>query len=635
MGSVRAAFRSRASIASGIALVLLAACGGGDDGGNAPTGPTGTGIAIVAGNFQLAKYGTTVAVAPAVKITNANGPVAGVQVTFTPATGSGSVTGGTATTDANGVAAVGSWTLSPAPGINTLRATAGALTVNISATATPGPVSAISTSLGNNQDGVENARLTSPVQVLVTDGTYPIRNVQVDFTVTSGGGSLDVPNQVTNADGLATLGGWKLGAIGVNTITATVRGTSYSTTFTATAAALQITAFTKVDAPHSDNQTGFYGNISSHRVAVQVMNQYNNPAEGVVVTFAIATGGGTIVKAIDTTGVNGQAEVGTWRYGSTAAQSITASAAAAAPPAPLTFTATATPVPASAFKIEVRYPDGEPSAEIKAAFDAAAAKWSSIVVGDLEDIVITGTDSMEAITVAGNPCIPVVKNQTLDDVVIYAYVKPIDGARGVLGFATPIYLRDSDSTTINGCMTFDVEDMEMLATAGQLVATITHEMGHVLGIGTLWTYKPLAVNTCNSGTPTTKPYFIGGSALQAFRSVIAPGVAWTDPMVPLEGAGSCGDGTRDGHPSEAIFKNELMTGYIDQFSNPLSVVSASFLRDLGLTVNDLAADPYTLPYGLPTARMTAAEGTRLNEIHVDDPVRMVDQRGRTKRIVER
>ena len=109
--------------------------------------------------------------------------------------------------------------------------------------------------------------MTAPVQVEVTDGTYPIRGVQVDFAVASGGGSLDIPNQTTNIDGIATLGGWKLGEAGVNTITATVRGTSLSTTFTANAAVLQISAFTKVE---GDNQAGFYGNISPKRATVEV-----------------------------------------------------------------------------------------------------------------------------------------------------------------------------------------------------------------------------------------------------------------------------------------------------------------------------------------------------------------------------
>jgi hypothetical protein len=186
--------------------VILSACGGGSDGPAAPQAPIVTGMAIVAGNFQVARYGTPLAIAPSVKLTNTAGPVPGAQVVFAPATGSGSVTGATVTTDANGVATVGRWTLSAAPGINTLKVTSGTITVSISATATPGPAAVITMAQGNNQSGVERSRVPSSLQVLVTDGTYPVRGAQVDFAVASGGGSLDVPNQTTTADGIATLG---------------------------------------------------------------------------------------------------------------------------------------------------------------------------------------------------------------------------------------------------------------------------------------------------------------------------------------------------------------------------------------------------------------------------------------------
>ena len=84
-----------------------------------------------------------------------------------------------------------------------------------------------------------------------------------------------------------------------------------------------------------------------------------------------------------------------------------------------------------------------------------------------------------------------------------------------------------------------------------------------------------------------------------------------------------------------LLVNELMTGYIDPTSNPLSAVSASFLRDLGLQVNDLAADPYTVPWGLPALRMNAAGGVQLNEMQVNPPIHMIDRNGRTTRIIER
>src|SRR2546425_11988004 len=63
-----------------------------------------------------------------VRAKDANGnPVAEVAVTFTPTVGSGSVTGGTQTTNGSGIATVGSWTLSATAGSNTLTATSGSL----------------------------------------------------------------------------------------------------------------------------------------------------------------------------------------------------------------------------------------------------------------------------------------------------------------------------------------------------------------------------------------------------------------------------------------------------------------------------------------------------------------------------
>src|SRR5438105_14718001 len=66
--------------------------------------------------------------APAVIVKDANGnPVAQVAVTFAVAPGNGTITGASQTTNASGVATVGSWTLSATAGPNTLTATSGSL----------------------------------------------------------------------------------------------------------------------------------------------------------------------------------------------------------------------------------------------------------------------------------------------------------------------------------------------------------------------------------------------------------------------------------------------------------------------------------------------------------------------------
>ncbi|MGH7718180.1 MAG: hypothetical protein ACREON_04970, partial [Gemmatimonadaceae bacterium] len=80
-----------------------------------------------AGDAQAAPPNTTLPVAPAVVVQDVLGrPIAGVVLTFTVTSGGGRVTGGTVTSNASGIAAVGSWTLGPAPGLNTLAVTSDA-----------------------------------------------------------------------------------------------------------------------------------------------------------------------------------------------------------------------------------------------------------------------------------------------------------------------------------------------------------------------------------------------------------------------------------------------------------------------------------------------------------------------------
>src|SRR5439155_4697971 len=99
-------------------------------------------------------------------------PVAEVAVTFAPAAGSGSVTGGTQTTNGSGIATVGSWTLSATAGPNTLTATSGTLSgspVTFTATGTAGAAATIAKSSGDNLTGQVATRLQTPHVVLVSD----------------------------------------------------------------------------------------------------------------------------------------------------------------------------------------------------------------------------------------------------------------------------------------------------------------------------------------------------------------------------------------------------------------------------------------------------------------------------------
>jgi Big-like domain-containing protein len=91
----------------------------------APAPPTR--VVMVGGNNQSARTGQAVAVAPAVRVTDAEGrPVAGFGVTFAVTEGGGSVVGAFQLTNEEGIARVGGWTLGAA-GPNTLEAGAGSL----------------------------------------------------------------------------------------------------------------------------------------------------------------------------------------------------------------------------------------------------------------------------------------------------------------------------------------------------------------------------------------------------------------------------------------------------------------------------------------------------------------------------
>ncbi|MDO9034722.1 MAG: PEGA domain-containing protein, partial [Methanoregula sp.] len=96
-----------------------------------------TQIAVNAGNNQSAPVNTAVTIPPSVIVKDMNNnPVSGAPVNFAVPTGSGLISGTSATTGSNGIAAVGSWVLGPTAGTHTLTATSGSLTTSFTANAT-------------------------------------------------------------------------------------------------------------------------------------------------------------------------------------------------------------------------------------------------------------------------------------------------------------------------------------------------------------------------------------------------------------------------------------------------------------------------------------------------------------------
>ncbi|HEX2188613.1 MAG TPA: Ig-like domain-containing protein, partial [Longimicrobiaceae bacterium] len=292
-------------------------------------------MAVQAGDGLTATAGSAVATAPAVRITDASGnPVGGVGVTFAVASGGGSVTGPTATTDASGVAAVGSWTLGTTAGANTLTATAGALSTTFSATGTAGAAANIAKTAGDGLSAAVGTSIDTAPAVTVTDQYgNPIAGVSVTFAA-SGDGSVTGSPATTNASGVATVGSWTLATTaGANTLTATAG--ALSTTFSATGTA---GAAANIAKSAGDGLSAAVGTAIGTAPSVTVTDQYGNPVAGVSVTFA-ASGDGSVTGSPATTNASGVATLGSWTLATTAgANTLTATAGALT----TTFSATGT-----------------------------------------------------------------------------------------------------------------------------------------------------------------------------------------------------------------------------------------------------------------------------------------------------
>jgi subtilisin-like proprotein convertase family protein len=223
------------------------------------------------------------------------------------------------------------------------------------------------------------------------------------------------------------------------------------------------------------------------------------------------------------------------------------------------------PAQTAPFAIDVRFRGGLTEAQ-QDAFAAAAERWSQIIVGDVPDVTVGG--------------------ETIDDVVIEAEGVPIDGPGKVLGQAGPTTLRPGSLLPAQGVMSFDTADLAQMEADGSLVRVIMHEMAHVLGFGTIWDQLGLL-----QGAGSANPTFTGAAAIREFAALRGEGAA---PMaVPVANVG--GAGTRDSHWREAVFANELMTGFLDTGVNPISRMTVGSLEDLGYEVDYGAADPYVLP----------------------------------------
>lgn len=438
-------------------------------------------------------------------------------------------------------------------------------------------------------------------------------NVTVTFAVTGGGGTITGATATTSATGHASVGSWTLGAGGGNnSLTATVEGLPPET-FTATG---QIASGTpaSVVAFIGGGQTAQVGIPIPVSPTVLVTDDVGDPVQFATVTFSVQGGGGSLTGATATTDENGHAKPDAWRLGPL--PGINSLRATVAGLTPVDFTATGRAIDPAGFNLTLRFVSVVTPAQY-AVFEEARERWEEVITGELSDIAVPG----QAVCTGTDPI-----NETIDDVVIFVNLKEIDGPGSVLGSAGPCAIRNSNGLPVSGQMNFDTDDLGAMSPT-LFRDVILHEMGHVIGVGSLWnTTTPL--RTLLTGAQSDDPYFVGGGAIGAFDA--AGGIAYVGNKVPVENTG--GAGTRDSHWRETSLQNELMTGFISGVTaNPLSAITIASLSDMGYVVNPSVADDYTWS---ATVRMNAGD-LPLVEEPLTDPILIFSESGRVTGSIQR
>jgi adhesin/invasin len=359
-------------------------------------------IAVSAGNGQSAPVNTAVAVDPAVIVRDGfNNPVSGVTVTFTLTGGGGTIVPASPAaiqTDAAGIAALTTWTLGAASGVNTLSAASGSLSgspVVFTATATSGPVSAALSSVGAAPGSIaaSSGATTSTVTVTARDQSgNPIAGATVVVAATGSGNTVTQPG-VTNASGVAT-GALSSTAAETKTVSATINGVAVTQTAAVivTPAAVSAGQSLVSAAPASIVASG--GGATS-TITVTARDQFTNPVNGATVVLS-ATGTGNTLAQPAGTNASG---VATGTLSSTVAQTKTV--AATINGVPVTQTATVTVTAAAAAAIAVSAGNGQ-----TATVNTAVATAPAVVVHDAFGNPVGGVEVAFTVTAGGGSILP-------------------------------------------------------------------------------------------------------------------------------------------------------------------------------------------------------------------------------------
>lgn len=275
------------------------------------TGITSSAVTLTIGSpaqlaFTTQPTSTTagVAITPPVQVTiqDAQGQrvsTATNAVTISLSSNPGAATlGGTLTVNAiNGIATFSNLTLNRAGSGYVLRAAASGLTAATSSSFNVAAGGASTLTAVNSVPAtttVGSAVSPAPSVKLTDAGGNPVSGVTVTFA-TVGGGSVSGASQVTDAQGIATVGGWTIGSSVGTTygLSATASGVTGTVLFQTEAVAGAAGELAIVTQPSASAQSG---EPLAQQPVIQVTDAAGNPVAqaGITVTASLASGDGTL-----------------------------------------------------------------------------------------------------------------------------------------------------------------------------------------------------------------------------------------------------------------------------------------------------------------------------------------------------
>jgi hypothetical protein len=468
----------------------------------------------------------------------------------------------------------------------------------------------------------------SPQQIAVTAVGIPsLSGLTATVTYPSGAASgwlaatlaaATTPTQLSLEAGLGALAAGVYGA--TVTIASTVEGTAparINVAFVIASPSIVVVA--------GNNQLAMAGTAVSVPPSVIVKDGVGSPLANAPVTFAVTSGDGSVTSSVVNTDAGGVASLGSWTLGAIANPNQLVATVVGpgfnSTNNSIAFGATGCHGGGGAgYAITICYVTTMTASQ-RAAFEDAAARWGTIITGDISDIqasIPTGS------CFTNSPS----SNISIDDLLIFARIEPIDGVNGILGAAGPCILRSSNKLPLMGLMRFDEADVANMETNGQLRDVILHEMGHVIGIGSLWPTFTLLAAPSTPGTSQLDTHFIGANGIAGFDLI--GGAIYAGAKVPVEN--SFGSGTINVHWRENVLVNELMTGFLNSGSNPLSLLTVRSLQDFGYAVNAGAADPFQLTLALQSMAQADTKRRSYGNDVIPGPYRAIDARGRLTRM---